>query len=112
MPDVVRFAAVRPDGIQLIPLLLYVYLQNLVVSNGGLGNGVSREVLLEVLREGGAVETLLMPPNKPYAYVTYASVEDGQRAHRLLSGRVLKSQGQEVTLYFSYVDKGKHSTTM
>ncbi|KAI4889438.1 hypothetical protein NFI96_021260 [Prochilodus magdalenae] len=79
--------------------------QNLVVSNGGLGNGVSREVLLEVLREGGAVETLLMPPNKPYAYVTYASVEDGQRAHRLLSGRVLQSQGQEVTLYFSYVEK-------
>ncbi|XP_036414242.1 alkylated DNA repair protein alkB homolog 8 [Colossoma macropomum] len=79
--------------------------QNLVVSNGGLGNGVSRELLLEVLKEGGTVESLLMPPNKPYAYVTYASVEDGQSAHRLLNGRVLRSQGQEVTLYFSYVEK-------
>ncbi|XP_072515951.1 LOW QUALITY PROTEIN: tRNA (carboxymethyluridine(34)-5-O)-methyltransferase ALKBH8 [Salminus brasiliensis] len=77
--------------------------QYLVVSNGGLGNGVSREALLEVLKEGGAVESLLMPPNKPYSYVTYASVEDGQNAHRLLSGRVLKGQDQDVTLYFSYV---------
>ncbi|XP_066537011.1 alkylated DNA repair protein alkB homolog 8 isoform X2 [Hoplias malabaricus] len=77
--------------------------QCLVVSNGGLGNGVSRELLLEVLKEGGAVESLLMPPNKPYAYVTYASLEDGQNAHRLLNGRVIKSQGHEVTLYFSYI---------
>ncbi|KAL6462412.1 hypothetical protein MHYP_G00288340 [Metynnis hypsauchen] len=79
--------------------------QSLVVSNGGLGNGVSRELLLEVLKEGGTVESLLMPPNKPYSYVTYASVEDGQSAHRLLNGRVLRNQGQEVTLYFSYVEK-------
>ncbi|KAL7840414.1 hypothetical protein AOLI_G00257370 [Acnodon oligacanthus] len=79
--------------------------QNLVVSNGGLGNGVSRELLLDFLKEGGTVESLLMPPNKPYAYVTYASVEDSQSAHRLLNGRVLRSQSQEVTLYFSYVEK-------
>ncbi|KAG9283872.1 hypothetical protein AMEX_G2701 [Astyanax mexicanus] len=77
--------------------------QYLVVSNGGLGNGVSREVLLEVLKEGGAVESLLMPPNKPYSYITYASVEDAQNAHRLLNGRTLNGQDQEVTLYLSYV---------
>lgn len=46
-------------------------LQSVVVSNGGLGNGVSREELSAVLKEIGEVETLLMPPHKPYAFVTY-----------------------------------------
>ena len=46
-------------------------LQSLVVANGGLGNGVSREQLLAVLKEGGEVETLVMPLHKPYALVTY-----------------------------------------
>lgn len=46
-------------------------LQSLVVANGGLGNGVSREELSTVLKEMGEVEALLMPPHKPYAFVTY-----------------------------------------
>lgn len=45
--------------------------QSLVVANGGLGNGVSREELCEVLKEMGEVESLLMPPHKPYALVSY-----------------------------------------
>lgn len=76
------------------------------MSNGGLGNGVSRESLLEVLKEGGTVETLLTPPAKPYAFVTYSSVEAGQNAYTFLNGRALQCQEQSVTLYFSYVEKG------
>lgn len=45
--------------------------QSLVVANGGLGNGVNREDLSAVLKEFGEVETLVMPPQKPYAFVTY-----------------------------------------
>ncbi|XP_067252441.1 alkylated DNA repair protein alkB homolog 8 isoform X2 [Chanodichthys erythropterus] len=79
--------------------------KHLVVSNGGLGNGVSRESLLEVLKEGGPVEMLLTPPAKPYAFVTYSSVEAGQNAYTFLNGRALQCQEQSVTLYFSYVEK-------
>uniref|UniRef100_A0AAQ5XQN2 Fe2OG dioxygenase domain-containing protein n=1 Tax=Amphiprion ocellaris TaxID=80972 RepID=A0AAQ5XQN2_AMPOC len=45
--------------------------KSLVVANGGLGNGVSREGLSAALKEMGEVETLVMPPHKPYAFVTY-----------------------------------------
>ncbi|XP_016381944.1 alkylated DNA repair protein alkB homolog 8-like isoform X3 [Sinocyclocheilus rhinocerous] len=79
--------------------------KHLVVSNGGLGNGVSRESLLEVLKEGGTVESLLTPPAKPYAFVTYSSTEAGQNAYTLLNGRALQCHDQSVTLYFSYVEK-------
>ncbi|XP_009290865.1 tRNA (carboxymethyluridine(34)-5-O)-methyltransferase ALKBH8 isoform X1 [Danio rerio] len=79
--------------------------KHLVVSNGGLGNGVSRESLLEVLKEGGTVESLLTPPSKPYAFVSYSSIEAGQNAYTLLNGRTLQCQDQTMTLYFSYVVK-------
>ncbi|XP_047664878.1 alkylated DNA repair protein alkB homolog 8 isoform X2 [Tachysurus fulvidraco] len=77
--------------------------QCVLVSNGGLGNGVSRELLMEVLTEGGAVESLLMPPNKPYSFATFASLQESQRAHTLCNGRVLECNGHDVTLYCSYI---------
>lgn len=51
-------------------------LQSLVVANGGLGNGVSREELSAVLKEMGELETLIMHPHKPYAFVTYRCCMD------------------------------------
>lgn len=41
------------------------------MANGGLGNGVSRQELSAVLKEFGEIERLVMPPQKPYAFVTY-----------------------------------------
>ncbi|KAI1893935.1 hypothetical protein AGOR_G00128770 [Albula goreensis] len=79
--------------------------KSLVVANGGLGNGVSREKLQDVLRECGCVESLLMPPNKPYAFVTYGSAEDAQQCYTSLNGSQLHCQGQTVTLYLSFVEK-------
>ncbi|XP_016339157.1 alkylated DNA repair protein alkB homolog 8 [Sinocyclocheilus anshuiensis] len=79
--------------------------KHLVVSNGGLGNGVSRESLLQVLKEGGTVESLLTPPVKPYAFVTYSSTEAGQNTYTLLNGRALQCHDQSVTLHLSYVEK-------
>ncbi|XP_030632519.1 alkylated DNA repair protein alkB homolog 8 [Chanos chanos] len=86
--------------------------KSLVVANGGLGNGVARETLEKVLREAGSVTSLLMPPDKPYAFVIYESAEDGQRAHALLNGYTLQCQGQIVTLYLSYIEnmESKRST--
>ncbi|XP_061637750.1 alkylated DNA repair protein alkB homolog 8 isoform X3 [Phyllopteryx taeniolatus] len=78
---------------------------SLVVANGGLGNGVSREELSAVLKEMGEVETILMPPHKPYAFVTYGSEENARKAHIHLNGQKLQC-GEEngVTLYLSFVD--------
>lgn len=80
--------------------------QKLAVANGGLGNGVSREQLLDVLGRCGHVEALLMPPNKPYAFVTYGTVEDARQCQTSLGGRHLQCQGQTITLYFCFVEKG------
>ncbi|KAG7226011.1 hypothetical protein INR49_018621 [Caranx melampygus] len=78
--------------------------KSLVVANGGLGNGVSREELSAVLKEMGEVEALLMPPHKPYAFVTYRSEEIAQRALVHLNGQLLQSREGSVTLYLSYVN--------
>ncbi|KAJ8280443.1 hypothetical protein GJAV_G00054620 [Gymnothorax javanicus] len=79
--------------------------KSLVVANGGLGNGVSREQLLGILKESGGVEALLMPAGKPYAFVTYASVDDARKCHASVNGRQLQSLEQTVTLYLSFVEK-------
>ncbi|XP_018591693.1 alkylated DNA repair protein alkB homolog 8 isoform X3 [Scleropages formosus] len=79
--------------------------QNLVVANGGLGNGVSREQLQDILKGSSSVKCLLMPPNKPYAFVTYGCTEDARQCHAALNGRQLQCQGRTVTLYLSFVDK-------
>ncbi|XP_061576269.1 alkylated DNA repair protein alkB homolog 8 [Cololabis saira] len=78
--------------------------KSLVVSNGGLGNGVSREELCAALEEMGAVQGLLMPPHKPYAFVTYRCEGSAQKAHTLLNGKKLQTGENDVTLYLSYVD--------
>ncbi|XP_074535698.1 tRNA (carboxymethyluridine(34)-5-O)-methyltransferase alkbh8 [Halichoeres trimaculatus] len=78
--------------------------KSLVVANGGLGNGVSREELLSALKGLGELEMLIMPPQKPYAFVTYRSEESAQKAHFHLNGQQMQCGGNIVTLYLSYVN--------
>ncbi|XP_040903307.1 alkylated DNA repair protein alkB homolog 8 [Toxotes jaculatrix] len=78
--------------------------KSLVVANGGLGNGVSREELCAALKEMGEVETLIMPPHKPYAFVTYRSDESARKALIHLNGQKLQCGENCVTLYLSYVN--------
>ncbi|KAJ7995289.1 hypothetical protein DPEC_G00242990 [Dallia pectoralis] len=78
--------------------------KSLVVANGGLGNGVSREQLQAVLEEAGEVGSLIMHPHKPYALVTYRTEVSAQTGHVLLNGRQLQCGDQVVTLYLSFVD--------
>ncbi|XP_008307998.1 alkylated DNA repair protein alkB homolog 8 [Cynoglossus semilaevis] len=77
--------------------------KSLVVANGGLGNGVRREELSTVLKEMGEVEALVMPPYKPYAFVTYRSEESAREAVTQLNGLKLHCEENNVTLYLSYV---------
>uniref|UniRef100_A0AAQ4SA32 CWF19 like cell cycle control factor 2 n=1 Tax=Gasterosteus aculeatus aculeatus TaxID=481459 RepID=A0AAQ4SA32_GASAC len=78
--------------------------KTLVVANGGLGNGVSREELSAALGEMGELETLIMHPHKPYAFVTYRSEESARKAHVRLNGEKLECRESSVTLYLSYVN--------
>uniref|UniRef100_UPI0037E70F68 alkylated DNA repair protein alkB homolog 8 n=1 Tax=Semicossyphus pulcher TaxID=241346 RepID=UPI0037E70F68 len=78
--------------------------KSLVVANGGLGNGVSREELSAALKEMGELETLIMHPHKPYAFVTYSSEESARKAHVHLNGQKLQCGENSVSLYLSYVD--------
>uniref|UniRef100_A0A3Q4H8Z9 tRNA (carboxymethyluridine(34)-5-O)-methyltransferase n=1 Tax=Neolamprologus brichardi TaxID=32507 RepID=A0A3Q4H8Z9_NEOBR len=73
---------------------------HLVVANGGLGNNVSREELSAALKEMGEVESLLMPPHKPYAFVTYSAL----KAYTHLNGQKLQCGESSVMLCLSYVN--------
>ncbi|XP_005999468.1 alkylated DNA repair protein alkB homolog 8 isoform X2 [Latimeria chalumnae] len=81
--------------------------QSLVVANGGLGNGVNRQQLFRLLQEQGTVKELLMPPNKPYAFVTFGTVEEARKAYSVLNGYVISSEelSQSITIYLNFVEK-------
>lgn len=83
------------------------FLKSLVVANGGLGNGVSRKQLLLALENCGPMEALLMPPNKPYAFVIYKAIEESKKAYANLNGKeIIDDLGQKIILYSNYVEKG------
>ncbi|XP_026646498.2 tRNA (carboxymethyluridine(34)-5-O)-methyltransferase ALKBH8 isoform X2 [Zonotrichia albicollis] len=81
--------------------------QSLVVANAGLGNGMSRQQLLRILEEYGAMETLLMPPNKPYSFVKYRTTEEAKKAFNALNGKevTLEDCDQNIVLYINFVEK-------
>ncbi|KAK2519052.1 Alkbh8 [Columba guinea] len=81
--------------------------QSLVIANAGLGNGMSRQQLLKIVEEYGLVETLLMPPNKPYSFVKYGTTEEAKKAFDALNGKevTLEDFGQNIVLYINFVEK-------
>uniref|UniRef100_A0A8C0QPT4 tRNA (carboxymethyluridine(34)-5-O)-methyltransferase ALKBH8 n=1 Tax=Chelonoidis abingdonii TaxID=106734 RepID=A0A8C0QPT4_CHEAB len=99
-----RNTLMRHEGIECVSHTT----QNLVVANGGLGNGVNRHQLLSLVEECGLVEALLMPPNKPYSVVKYGSTEEAKKAYDTLNGKeiTLEDSNQNVTLYVNFVEKG------
>ncbi|KAM9853847.1 tRNA (carboxymethyluridine(34)-5-O)-methyltransferase alkbh8 [Aulostomus maculatus] len=52
----------------------------------------------------GEIENLVMPPYRPYAFVTYRSEENALKAHAQLNGQTLHCGENLVTLYLSYVE--------
>ncbi|XP_078513159.1 tRNA (carboxymethyluridine(34)-5-O)-methyltransferase ALKBH8 isoform X2 [Lissotriton helveticus] len=98
-----RHTLLRHEGIDSVPYAT----QNLVVANGGLGNGVCRQQLQSVLEKCGVVEVLLMPPNKPYSFVRYGTMDEAKRAYTTLSGEEIMSDDskQRISLYLNFVEK-------
>ncbi|XP_055557538.1 alkylated DNA repair protein alkB homolog 8 isoform X2 [Falco cherrug] len=93
----------RHEGIECISHAT----QSLVIANAGLGNGMSRHQLLRIVEEYGLVETLLMPPNKPYSFVKYGTTEEAKKAFDALNGKevTLEDFDQNIILYVNFVEK-------
>ncbi|XP_063005024.1 alkylated DNA repair protein alkB homolog 8 isoform X2 [Melospiza melodia melodia] len=93
----------RHEGIKCVSHVT----QSLVIANAGLGNGMSRQQLLRILEEYGAMETLLMPPNKPYSFVKYRTTEEAKKAFNALNGKevTLEDCEQNIVLYINFVEK-------
>ncbi|KAM9659568.1 tRNA (carboxymethyluridine(34)-5-O)-methyltransferase ALKBH8 [Trichechus inunguis] len=97
-----RHTLLRHEGIETVSCAT----QSLVVANGGLGNGVSRNQLLPVLEKCGLVDALLMPPNKPYSFVRYKTTEESKKAYVTLNGKeIVDDLGQKIILYLNFVEK-------
>ncbi|KAG8523386.1 Alkylated DNA repair protein alkB-8 [Galemys pyrenaicus] len=99
-----RHILLRHEGIETVSYAT----QCLVVANGGLGNGMSRNRLLSVLEECGLVDALLMPPNKPYSFVRYKTTEESKKAYITLNGKeIVDDLGQKIILYLNFVEKAQ-----
>uniref|UniRef100_G1R6H7 tRNA (carboxymethyluridine(34)-5-O)-methyltransferase ALKBH8 n=2 Tax=Nomascus leucogenys TaxID=61853 RepID=G1R6H7_NOMLE len=99
-----KHTLLRHEGIETVSYAT----QSLVVANGGLGNGVSRNQLLPVLEKCGLVDALLMPPNKPYSFARYRTTEESKRAYVTLNGKeVVDDLGQKIILYLNFVEKAQ-----
>ncbi|XP_031202318.1 alkylated DNA repair protein alkB homolog 8 isoform X3 [Mastomys coucha] len=99
-----RHVLLKHEGIQAVSYPT----QSLVVANGGLGNGVSRKQLLLTLEKCGSVEALLMPPNKPYAFVIFQTIEESKKAYSTLNGKeIIDDLGQKIFLYLNFVEKAQ-----
>ncbi|XP_023592713.1 alkylated DNA repair protein alkB homolog 8 isoform X2 [Trichechus manatus latirostris] len=97
-----RHTLLRHEGVETVSCAT----QSLVVANGGLGNGVSRNQLLPVLEKCGLVDALLMPPNKPYSFVRYKTTEESKKAYVTLNGKeIVDDLGQKIILYLNFVEK-------
>lgn len=83
-------------------------LQNLVVANGGLSNGVEREQLWSLFAKYGSITDIVMKPCKPYAFISFSSVDEAVLAVSELNGKFLShGSGHHISpdpqLYMLYV---------
>ena len=81
-----------------------------MVGNGGLGNNVRREELVNIFSKYGSVVDVLLKPRKPYAFVTFSTVQESVRAFQDIHGRTMKCPEElslpNVTFYLSFVKEG------
>ncbi len=85
---------------------------HLLVANGGLGNGLSRRALAEIV----STQHLYMPPGKKYAFATFSSVSEAAAVVSSVNGACLQdisaishtlppslAKGPPLHLYLSYI---------
>ena len=85
---------------------------DLLVANGGLGNGICREFLESLLHP----RQLFMPPGKDYAFASFTSVQEAEAVVKACNGVCVQElhelnqclpscliAGPPLHLYFSYI---------
>lgn len=75
-------------------MFVILYLQNLVVANCGLSNGVQREQLWSLFAQYGSITDIVMKPHKPYAFVSFSNIDEAVLAMNELNGQLL-SRGSD-----------------
>ncbi|XP_061420048.1 alkylated DNA repair protein alkB homolog 8 [Lethenteron reissneri] len=98
-----RLTLLRLDGVQTVDHPT----QHLLIANGGLGNGVARATLLELMGAQGHLEALETPRGRPYAFASFSSVHEAQGARRKLDGCSVSSAvaTAPVTLHLCHVER-------
>ncbi|PVD34929.1 hypothetical protein C0Q70_06210 [Pomacea canaliculata] len=80
----------------------------LCVQNGGLGNSVSREDILEIFSQYGCVQDIIMIPRKPYCFVCFDNCDSSLNAKKKTTGYLLREgidPSQNVVLYPFFVSQ-------
>ncbi|XP_033631422.1 alkylated DNA repair protein alkB homolog 8-like [Asterias rubens] len=82
--------------------------KHLIVGNGGLGNGVSRDDLKPLFSQYGQLTDVVMLPGKPYSVICYSSIHEAISAYENLQAWQLcstESPASGVILYLSYINE-------
>ncbi|XP_072171481.1 tRNA (carboxymethyluridine(34)-5-O)-methyltransferase ALKBH8-like [Diadema setosum] len=80
--------------------------RNILVANGGLGNGIEREEILLLFGSSGPVDDVVMLREKPYCFVKYGDTSHAIAAMQKLHGHQLRRGlgPDNVVLYLSFVE--------
>ena len=86
-------------------------MKHLIVGNGGLGNGVSRDDLKPLFSQYGQLTDVVMLPGKPYSVICYSWIHEAISAYENLQAWQLcstESPASGVVLYLSYINEGNN----
>ncbi len=89
-------------------VFFFLSIKHLIVGNGGLGNGVSRDNLKPLFSQYGQLTDIVMLPGKPYSVICYSSIHEAISAYENLQACQLRpsdSPASGVVLYLSYINE-------
>ncbi|XP_071478397.1 tRNA (carboxymethyluridine(34)-5-O)-methyltransferase ALKBH8-like [Diadema antillarum] len=97
-----RHTLLKHEGLQTSPHPT----RNILVANGGLGNGIEREEILLLFGSVGPVDDVVMLREKPYCFVKYGNTSHAIAAMQKLHGHQLRRGlgPDNVVLYLSFVE--------
>ena len=82
------------------------FFQHLVVGNGGLDNGVTREIIYTLFSQYGQVLDVVMKKKAPYCFVSFNDVDSARLAVDGLHGQALQDLVEtapaNVKIYLAY----------
>ena len=82
-----------------------------MVGNGGLGNGINREIIEKIFSAHGHIADIVMQQKKSYCFLSFSTLEEAEKAYSAVHGRLLKCP-EEVPVagmkfYLAYTETSK-----